>query len=1205
MAKPVRISLFVAAFAFFLGILMTAPSAHAQNLYASIRGTVTDQSGAVIGGINLTAVNVSTGVTYKTVSAANGSYSFLQLPIGTYTVTAEQSGFKQYQSQGIHLDINQTYALDVKMEVGTVSQVLTVEANAAQVNTTDMQLGTTVEGNQIVDLPLNGRNWTQLQQLQPGVVGTTDRFGGNLGGYSGNGSETQQNSFLINGTDSNDPTLNTVLLVPSPDAIAEFRLVTNTLNPEYGRNSGTIINALIKSGTNQFHGDAFEFYRDTFLDAKSWFENTASPFHRNDFGGTIGGPVVKDHTFFFFSYEGFREAFPQTHETPVVYTPAQRGGDFSDFSFNGAPGTTPSPNNNAVNPNVSPVPLFGDAASTCPVSGGVMCPAGTFYGKNYNGATLVDNGLFSTGVIPTQDLNPLALKLMNQYVPLPNAGNTFVFNPTTTETMNQYLYRIDEQLRQSDALWFYGFYESEPSVDTLPFTGATVPGFSENAKRHFQQYTLDWNHTFSPTTLNEARFGYTRFNFAAVDPVSTIDPTAYGFTGIIPQNRAFEQLPKMTVAGLFTLGFSNNGPQPRVQDTYNIVDNFSKVSGHHTIKAGFDMDINQVNNPFFNNLNGNFSFNGSGAFTTGDPGADFLLGIPDGYTQGSGSVERGRAKEYYSYVQDQWKIKNNLTLTLGTGWDVETPWRNLFGNGEIMSAWRPGQQSKIFPSMPVGFVYPGDPGINKYGGQTIHYGDLAPRLGFAWSPTNSGKWSIRGGVGLYYNRTESELTLQTLTNAPFALSSAGATNTCGAPGFATPFVGIQGAAACAGPGQLFPFTPPAPGSTFDPTMFAPIGLGTTTEDPRVTAPRATNYNLTIERQLDSATVLSISYVGNQGRHEEGAINVNYAGLPNGTNPAAAAFVGAKGRCTNGFHLDDPNRCPQAGQPGGTPFLLSLYGHPGQELTEFNSHYNSLQVELNRRFSNGLQVLAAYTWSRYFDQTSSLENSAFNFPGIDTFNPKDMWAPSANDAPQRFVISYEYTLPFYKLSHHWRPLLDGWNILGIYTLQHGTPVAVFNLLSTSLDYDLNDSFFAGPDRANATGVKLQYANPRTFQQADVNSGRGSGNFWVTNGTAAFTIPGLGGGIGNASRNPFYGPGTNYTDMAIEKDIHITEAKYFELRLETFNTFNHANFNNPLTPGFNSEDASPIDSSTFGQIFSVKQISTNGDGRVLQLGAKFYF
>jgi Carboxypeptidase regulatory-like domain len=1167
-----KLGLWIVVLAVLAALIPTTP-ARADNLYASIRGTVTDPSGAVVPNVKLIATNVATGINYTTTSNTDGAFNFPQLPIGNYTVKSEQTGFKAFQTTPFHLDLNQVYLLNVKLEVGTVSEQLVVEANPVQVNTTDMQLGATVTGQQIVDLPLNGRNWTQLQQLQPGVVAASDRFGqGQNGAFSGNGAETQQNSFLINGTDSNDPTLNTALVIPSPDAIGEFRLVTNTLNPEYGRNSGTIINAAIKNGTNQFHGDAFDFYRDTFLDATAWFHKAPQQFHQNQFGGTIGGPVIKDHTFFFFSYQGLRARQPGANfnGAPTVFSSAERSGDFSADTGGAFPALNPSTGGTAV----SPIPLVGED--------GVTHPAGTSYAT-----------LFPTGHIPAADLNPLAVKLMNQFLPLPNAaGNLFEFNPLTTLKDNQYIYRVDQKIRDADAIWFYGLYESRPSVDDLPFTGATVPGFGETAKRHIQQYTVAWNHTFSPTVLNEARFGYVRFNFAAVEPLQVINPTAYGFTGIAVQDPAVAQLPLMSVNGLFNLGFSNNGPQPRIQNTFQFTDNFSKVMGHHTIKAGVNLDIIRVDNPFFNNHNGNFSYNGAGPFSTGFPGADFLLGLPDSYSQGSGSIVRERGREYYSYVQDQWQVKRNLTLTYGLGWDIETPWRNAFANGEIMSAFRWGQQSKIFPTMPVGFVYPGDPGINKYGGQSIHYDQVAPRVGFAWSPGSSGNWAIRGGVGLYYNRTESELALQSLVNPPFAITSIGG-GVCGlSPAFATPFVGYTGTGTgtCTAP-QVFPFTPPAPGTSFDPTPFEPIGLSMTVEDPRFTAPRALNYNLTLERQLSKSTIVSVGYVGNIGRHEEGAIVLNNPGQAPGVNPAAAAFGG--GSCSTGFILHTP-ACPQFGQPGGPPDgPLAVYGQTGWETTEFNSNYNSLQVSFNRHFSNGLQILAGYTWSRYFDYTSNLENSAFNFPGINPFDIKHMYGPSSNDAPQRFVVSYTYTLPFYKLGHHWKRVLDDWNISGIYTLQHGFPIQVFNGAQTSLTCDLAVSFFTCPDRANRTGQPLEIHDPRNYT---IN---GKPNYWFN--PKAFSVPDPGTGVGDANRNPLYGPGLNYTDMALEKSIHITESKYFQLRLETFNTFNHANFANPAT----SPPADNVASSRFGRIFAVQNISTQGDGRVLQLGAKFYF
>ncbi len=1184
-----RFSVVFLALGLVFGLAWTTP-ASADNLYASIRGTVTDPAGAVVPDAKLTATNVATGIKYTVTSGKDGLFTFVQLPIGDYDVRVEKAGFKAFAEGRIHLDLNQIFNLQVKMELGVVSDTITVEANPTQVETTDMQLEHTVTGNQIVDIPLNGRNWTSLMQLEPGVQASSDRFG--TGAYSTNGSETQQNAFLINGTDSNDSALNVPLVIPSPDAIGEVTMITSTINPEYGRNSGSIINAAIKSGTNNFHGSAFEFYRDTFLDAPAWFEKTASPFHQNEYGGTIGGPIRKDHSFFFFSYQGLHERVPQAGaptETPV-YSAAERGGNFAAGAF----GTNPIP-----------FPMFGDSASTCPVSGGVPCAAdGT---NNYA-------SLFSTGVIPTQDFNPLAVKLVNQFVPLPNAtGNEFTFNPITTETSSQYIYRVDEKPRQQDTIWFSGLYQTTPSVDSLPFTGTTLPGLPENAKRHYQEYTTAWTHTFSPTTLNEAGFSFLRFNFVAVDPVTPINPANYGFTGINPQNSALASLPLMTVTGLFTLGFSNNGPQPRIQNTYQAKDNFSKVAGHHTLKAGFSMERLEINNPFYANLNGNYSFAGGGTFSSSVPGADFLLGIPDNYIQGSGSIVRGRGREYYSYFQDQWQVRKNVTLTLGLGWDIETPWKNLFANGEIMAAWRPGQQSTVFPTAPPGFVYPGDTGINKYGGVNVPYKDFAPRLGFAWSPFSSSKLSVRGGIGIYYNRSEEELALQTLLQPPFALGTNGASS-ISAPAFATPFTTVNSAPVGTIPSGArtnpFPFSPPSPGATnIDFSTYAPIGLDVNVSDPHLTTPRATNFNLNFQYQLSKSTIVTLGYVGSIGRHEEGAYDTNLAGVAPGINPLAAAAGCGFGLALGGCPLqtpttENPNLTWTNGAPvpGATPYNLAVYGHPGVQATAYNSNYNSLQAEFNRHFSNGLQVQAAYTWSRSFDQTSSLENSAFNFPGINPFNIPGMYGPSANDAPQRFVVSYEYTLPFYKLTHRWRRLTDDWNVVGIYTLQHGFPIPVFDLLGQSLTCDLFDAFYACPDRPNQVG-KPTIVNPRITQFGANGISGNNGNFWFTNGPTVFPVA-ASGAAGNANRNPLYGPGINYGDMAIEKNVHLTETKYMQLRLETFNTFNHANFANPGNFG-TSEDASAADAATFGQIFGVRSLTTNGDGRVVQLGFKLYF
>ncbi len=685
-------------------------------------------------------------------------------------------------------------------------------------------------------------------------------------------------------------------------------------------------------------------------------------------------------------------------------------------------------------------------------------------------------------------------------MPVNDAGSVFV-SPVTTAHDHQLLGRIDYHLTNNDQLWFYGLWETHPSQDSLPFTGSTLPGFPEQAQRHTQQYAFSWTHTFSPTTLNEFRLGYTRFNFAAVLPVDPINPTGYGFTGITPQNVGLSSLPKITTPN-FTIGFSNNGPQPRIQNVYQIVDNFSKVWGHHTFKAGVDLDRPSIDNPFYSSLNGNYAYNGSGPFSTGDGTVDFLLGFPDTYGQGSGSIVDAKAHEVYAYVQDQWQVKPNLTITYGTGYEVFTPWKNNYAHGLIMGAFHPGVQSTVLPTAPEGFVYPGDTGMTQYGGPKVRYDLIAPRFGFAWSPGSDKNWSVHGGIGLYYNRSEEELALQTLTNAPFAITSAGvgggntASDGSGAacsPNFANPYVAVNGSTCYLGANTIsnpFPFSPPAAGDTnINFSQFAPVGLGFTGLDTRFTAPRSTNFNLTVERQLDKATIMSVAYVGNRGRHEEGAIDLNLAGQAPGVNPASAAagcpigYLMAFGLCPQTGYTQDPvTHVYTPGTPvaGATPYNITVWGEPGEELSEFNSHYDSLQVTLNRRFSKGLQVLAAYTWSRYFDQTSSFEGSAFNFPGINQFCNACNWAPSDNDAPQRFVISYTYTLPIYSMTHKWRRLTDDWSLTGIYTLQHGTPMAVFDPLSSSLLYSLADSFFAGPGQGVATGAPLVHANPRTIQ-----------------------------------------------------------------------------------------------------------------------------
>lgn len=1182
-----HVALKVFALAFILAFV-SAGAAHADNLYATIRGQVTDQTKATIPGAQVIATNTGTNDVRTVMTQADGSFEFLNLPVGSYSVSVKKDGFQSYVANGITLTVNQVYVLNPLLQVGAASQTVTVEAARTQVETTSMQLGSTIEAPTIVDMPLNGRNWVQLQQLQPGVVGQSDRFGSN---YATNGSQSQQNSYLINGTDSNDLPLNSPLVLPSPDSIQEFRMITNTINPEYGRNSGAILDAVIKSGTNQFHGDAFEFYRDTFLNTRNFFQLSPPVFHQNQFGGTIGGPIWKDHTFAFFSYQGTRNAVPQAGFglTPV-YTNAQLGGNFGPTAFTGAK-------------NSSPIPEFGDSASTCKVSGGVMCPANTPY-----------SSLFSTGVIPTQDFNALSSALITKFVPGTNSGNNFSFNPSTAAKTNQYLGQINQNIGQHDTLWFYGFYQGLSDTNTIPFIGANLPGFGSQDSQKVYQFTFAENHIFSANTLNEFRVAYTRFNFQAVLPQTNTPPSSLGFQ-INSQITSAVGAPVISVQGLFTLGFSNDGPQPRIDQTKQITDNFSHIVGRHTLKFGFEGRSFWVTNPFGFLNNGNYGFNNTGAFSTGIGGADFLLGIPASYSQSSGGFIDARAKEAYFYAQDELKLKQTLTLTYGMGYQIDTPLKDIFNGGRAIACFRPNQQSVIFPTAPVGAVYPGDPSCSSAGYST-KYNNFAPRIGFAWAPDlgrisgEQGMFSIRGGIGMYYNRSEEEVTLQNLLLPPFQIRDSGIADVGGSPAFAAPFTDVH----CMNQSNTsipcsvltpsipnkYPFTAPAAGASINFATFEPMRL--VVSDPNFRIPMAYNYNLTVQRQVPGQVILSVGYVGAMGRHELGVIDLNP-----GINPAACL---ADPTCVTNKSIQRevlPTDFPYSatnptniGKFGPIP----VFGGIGQMSTFLNSNYNSLQVSANKALSHGLDFLVSYTWSHSLDYGSSFENSSFGPRGLNPFNIASGYGDSSFDARHRLVVSYDYRIP--GLEHlnamHWMPsrVADGWHLSGITTFQTGFPIFTSDSGLTSLTCD-NFTEFACWDAPDVTAA-VQTTNIRSSQFSySSNSGPGKEfasalpqtNHYAFNPNT-FTRAPLG-TIGTAGRSFFHGPGINNWDMALMKDTKLTESTSFELRMDFFNVFNHTQF----IQNTSSSITGDINNANFGREFNA------ANGRLIQLAAKFYF
>ena len=435
-----------------------------------------------------------------------------------------------------------------------------VAASPVQVDTTDSQLSNVINSEQMVEYPLIGRNFTGLELALPGVQASSDRFGT----YSVSGAQTQQSSYLINGADSNDIALNTLVVVPNLDAIDQFNLIDGPLNAEYDRNSGGIVSATIKNGTNHFHGDGFEFYRDTFLNTANFFQHnisTGAPvvatFHQNIFGGTVGGPILKDKLFFFGAYQGTRQVVPQAGGNVGVYFGNMLSGDFS--ADNGSFST------NAIPSSVTIPGCAGMTWAACAASNG--------------------------GVFPTSAFNSVALSLAKKYVPAPNSGRSDLFKPVVTTTNNQYIGRVDFSLNPANQIYGLFIKFNQKAPETLPFTGASLPGFGDVSSQSTNQITVEYTHQFSSTAVNDFAAHYTRFNFDAVEPQSPTSPASAGFS-INAQNTKGSGLPLMSVTGLngvsFSLGFSNNGPQPRIDQVYQLDDGFSKIIGRHTLKFGYD-----------------------------------------------------------------------------------------------------------------------------------------------------------------------------------------------------------------------------------------------------------------------------------------------------------------------------------------------------------------------------------------------------------------------------------------------------------------------------------------------------------------------------------------------------------------------------------------------------------------------------------------
>ncbi|MGA2949122.1 MAG: TonB-dependent receptor [Candidatus Sulfotelmatobacter sp.] len=1237
--------------AIFLVVPLLLP---AQGTGGRILGRVADPTGALLGGVKVTAINQATGVGRDTQTSDSGDYVFPDLPVGTYTLSFELAGFKKDVRKSISLDVNQVITLNMAMQLGEAQEVVDVTSEAPLVDTTSTQLGAVVNNRSVNELPLNARDTYQFLQLQPGVQSQLGSSGGTFygsddaGAVSVNGGRTRANNFSVNGGDANDQFVNLPTIQPTPDAIEEFRVISNTFDAEYGRNSGAVVNVITKSGTNQWHGDVYEYFRNTVLNAQGFFNTVKPQENQNQFGGTFGGPIKKDRTFFFISYEGRRVRQGISGQTVIVPTPQERSGVFGGGGGLGG----------VITDQFAADALNGRPGCTLAIAaeGGQMPVAGASWGN------IFPTDVNGNATIPAPCMDPVAVDML-RFVPAANRadGVTYQAVPVSADTQNQFTLRLDHHINQRQNFSFYYYFTNDANFQ--PFydfqaSGANIPGFGANVGSRYQQFNPSHTWTISNSLINEARFTYMREGQLTFQhPQSTnlvqdscSSPAAqavcfngtsdsnsgpnsivgqlgtspqYGITTGLPSNR--QGVPFIGVGGGFAIGNGWEGELPQVGNSFMWTDSLTWVKANHTVKFGADVRRSRFDQTLYYNVSGDFTFNSttenSVSYNDNYPG--YLLGLDDSYTQGSAQREDIRNTGVYVFAQDSWKIKPSLTMNYGLRWELDTPLADALHH---VQTFRPGQNSTVYPCVltpaeqanlgasnctaagvqPTGLVVPGDSGVSAGLTQT-YYKAFAPRIGLAYSPNP--KTTIRGGWGLFYNPMEQLVLEQFGAEPPF-----GGSTFLPATFLNTPFISQTGSVS---PNPFNGILSPKPGTPQDWASFRPMLLYGDFQ-PHMRTQYSAQYNLNFQQEVARNVVFQLGYVGSQGHrllasHDVDPANpqtcLDIIALAN-NNANSVSSYGSSASCgpflednqytvtlpssngtllPNGFHLptggtiqaagqtlnfvglrpySSPNCNPVTGGPGngcpadGVPVFTNIFA----EDTIAASAYNSLQASVEKRFSQGLQLQAAYTWSKSLDWASSFEET------VNPFDYKASRSLSLFNSAQRFVINYYWEFPVQRYSGLKGRVLDDWAMSGIIQFQSGFPIRI----QTQDDYELISSlFFLGAGAPQLTGP-LQILNPKK-----------SGNFYLN--PSQFSDPTLG-TFATTPRSICCGPGENQWDVTFSKRVTLTETKYFQFRTDIFNLFNKTEFVNP--------DGNFSDT-TFGQVLQAR------DPREVQFALKFYF
>ncbi len=953
---------------------------------ATVSGTVADPTGAVVPGATVVLHNPQSGSTLSATAGPDGTYSFVSVPLGTYDLQIRVSGFAPYRDANIGVDGATSLRLDITLSLASQSEVVEVTANPFRAEAASTESGALITSKEMTAVPLNGRSFTDLLAMEPGVIpassaqpnavvmsgctSTPPSGDLNAGNLSVSGQRETANGFLVNGSIVEEDFNNGTVVVPNLDSIQDFRVLTNTFDAERGNYSGGQVLVTTKSGTNQIHGNLFEFLRNTSLDARNYFATTRAAYDRNQYGGTLGGPVRKDKAYFFLDYQGTQ--MTQGQETGYIVVPsvADRSGNVADLA-------------SQLTGKVSTGYWAGQLSQKL----GYPVQAGEPY---YTvGCVSSAQCVFPGGRIPTSAWSAPAQSLL-PYIPSPNVGSNLFSDSAQNETLgdNKGAARFDVNTGWGmlSAYYLLDQYSMDNPYPTQQ-GGANVPGFNALSQGRAQLYSLGLTKALGANTVNEAHFSYMRFANVIGQPIGGVGPSlaSQGFVsgegtlGIVALNKSIEGIENVAFND-FTIGVDVTG-ESQVNNTFSWSDNLSHVFGRHTVKVGGSFHLDQINIQSNSINNGSFVFQGT---ETGSDYADYLLGVATTYEQGDASPFYLRNKYIGAFVQDSWQLRSNLVLNYGLRWDVLPPWREKYNQLQTFVL---GEQSKVYPGAPQGIVFPGDPGVPSTLSPT-KWDNFAPRLGVSYSPAfehgllrtifgEAGKSSIRAGAGLYYTAFEGLSAGIMSACAPYGYDY---DRTGGRPQFNQPFVsattGLTNGQPFPSPIPTFGASPSNPNTSVDWSKYNPI-----TGDPafyyRNTSPYTEGYTLSWERELPGNTFFKAGYVGSQAHHLLVLTSANPGDAATCLSVSQASEV-MPGTPTCGPFSEGGvfTRANGSQIVARGPFSAAFDGITYQKTIGF-SNYNALEVSL-RHTGRTLDLSAGYTYSKSLDDSSSLSEPVYPF-----------------------------------------------------------------------------------------------------------------------------------------------------------------------------------------------------------------------------------